>query len=189
LTRPNRFDPFGKRDFEWYTPVYQRPHQGPTPVPGGGDIWGETWWIHFDPVAKPYQRPGQPCCWGIMFDGKYAQAETWWVTNDWKSMVHELTHIRDDLYPAYKDYHSEATSYMAPCKTKGAAECLADVIQSDLALAYKTRGSRDAFNRDCQEYGGEDPTGMTCAKAQVYEVLFLLYYGIAEARIGLCFLK
>jgi len=149
----NRSDRLGLRDFEWRTPVYE--NRPPVPVAGGEVQFGGTSWRVFRPVVKVYQRPSDPCCYGLMFDGEYAQVTAWWVAGDSQARGHELYHVLHHMYPAYLGYKGEAASYFSPCKTQRVANCLAGAIAGPLATEYTSLGLAIGLDFDCRSYGGQ----------------------------------
>lgn len=179
----DRVDRLGLKDFEWKYPIYERPHEGPS-----GDKYGSTKWIAFRPRVHKWQRPGSPCCWGMSFDGDYAQLQVWWVKGDARDKQHELFHVNHHYYPAYVGFRSEASSYMAPCKTELAAACFASAIEGELARAYMSWSGYLAKTWDQEQYGQEDPTGETGREAVAAALQYLVERLAADLKLAQCWL-
>jgi hypothetical protein len=178
---PDRTDRLGLKDFEWRYPKYDKPHEGPS-----GVIYGATRWIVFNPRVHLWQRPGSPCCWGLMFDGDYAQLEVWWVKGDEETKTHELYHVNNHYYPAYAGFKSEAESYMSPCKTHASAACYANVIEGALKEAYMSWSGFAAAIWDMQQYGSQDPTGETSRRVAQAAVEFFAWRLAADLSLLQC---
>ena len=109
------------------------------------------------------------CCCGVRLSG--GGIGTWGIINEGTKYgeniaEHEWYHVNHHFKPAYEDYKSAAASLGAPCKTKGLAMCLKNVIVSELIAEYKARAVRDGVQYDWDDYGRDKADPETRAERQ-----------------------
>jgi hypothetical protein len=67
-------------------------------------------------------------------------------------LTHEREHVRLQMKPAYEDYKMAAFLIGLPCLTEPQANCIKNVIESDLALEFKARSALEGAEYDWDTY-------------------------------------
>ena len=136
------------------------------PDPKGGDIYGATAWYYVRPRAYAYPASSSCSCgqFKVSAPGN-VQVSSWWVAGDEEARKQELTHVYQHFRRAYDSYKENAESMQSTCRSKGNAECSANVINSEMRTAYMFQALATAKEWDCSEYGSE-PGSTACQEAR-----------------------
>ena len=103
-----------------------------------------------------------------MYLGGSARVLAWWYTGSAKAKRHEWYHIDHHYKVAYQSFKEEAEYHAYRCMSEAKATCIAQVILSEMRIAYMYRALATAFEFDCFDYGGGPGSNSEpCIKAQV----------------------
>jgi RHS repeat-associated protein len=111
----NRCDSLGREEFLWRLPD-ANPNGKAYQDSDGYITAGGTGWEKFEPKVHVYTRPNDPCCFGLMFEGHYAQVHTWWDPTYPEAAPHEITHIRNYYYPSYVGFKPKPKPILRPAR-------------------------------------------------------------------------